>query len=356
MSNGVLAQVQMGTEQPSPTPMVAGQKSEGANKNLSIPNFFEEDPGMSLNAEEGLKPGASPNGPPAPPEGKSQVDFDFEKSQSEIEKETRRQAFDNALQGILPLKPAEIRELLEHFDRTQESVELPVYPAPKPEIAVQTLSLDPGVKPAVIKVAYGQVTTVNILDVTGAPWPIEDMSWAGNFELTDSGSSGQGSHIIRITPQSEFATGNMSIRLLTLKTPLILSIETSRDIVHYRFDAIIPEFGPLATTPLIDKGMTIQAGSPDLAVILQGVAPEHSVKLEVSGVDGRTTAYKLKGLTYLRTPLTLLSPSWSSSVSSADGMSVYELQDAPVLLLSDKGTMVRARVSERRELEDLLDE
>lgn len=301
------------------------------NTELPVPNFFQPDPSMSLDAA------AATTGP-----GATGADGG--------DTEKRRAAFDAAMQSLLPLKPEEIRELLENFDRTQESVELPVYPAPVPEIAVETLSMDPGVKPAVVKLAYGNVTTFNVLDITGAPWPIEDISWAGNFEIAESGSQ-NGSHILRITPQSEFATGNMSIRLLTLETPLIVSLETSRDKVHYRFDAVIPQNGPLAKTPLIDQGVTIAAGGDqNMSSVLQGVAPQKAMKLTVSGVDSRTTAYRLNGQTYLRTPLTLLSPAWDNSVSSADGMRVYTVQNAPVLLLSDKGRMVRARLSERTNL------
>jgi intracellular multiplication protein IcmK len=306
---------------------------DASSANNEVPNFFQPDPGMSLNAGEAANPG--------PPPGPT-----VQKSDEEIQSENRKQAFDSALQGLLPLKPDEIRQLLEHFDRTQESVETPIYPNPKPEVAVQTVSLDPGVPPVVVKVAYGNVTTLNILDVSGAPWPIEDISWAGNFEVVES-SSGNGSHIVRITPQSEFANGNMSIRLLTLKTPVILSLETSRDIVHYRFDAIIPQYGPMAQTPLIDQGVTIAAGDEGMSSVLQGVAPGGAVKMAVVGTDGRTTAYKMGGQTYVRTPLTLLSPSWTSSVASADGMHVYAIRNAPVLLLSDKGQMVRARLSDR---------
>jgi intracellular multiplication protein IcmK len=51
-------------------------------------------------------------------------------------------------------------------------------------------------------------------------------------------------------------------------------------------------------------------------------------------------------MTYVRTPLTLLSPGWQHSVSSADGMNVYMMASAPVLLLSDRGRVVRARVSQ----------
>jgi intracellular multiplication protein IcmK len=304
-------------------------------------NFFSED--LDLNAPEEIpqNPGLALETTP--------------ESVAEEKATIRREAFDAALQSLLPLRPGEIRELLEHFDRTQESVEIPVYPMPKPEMAVQTIPLDPGTKPAVVKVAHGHVTTLNILDNSGAPWPIEDISWAGNFEVVQS-STDSGTHIIRITPQSEFAYGNMSIKLLALKTPIIITMETNRDLVHYRFDAIIPENGPMAEAPLIRGGLTLTAGNPDMSSVLQGIIPPSAERLDVSGVDSRTSAYSIGDETYVRTPLTLLSPSWSSSVASADGMRVYTIQKTPVLLLSDGGKMVRATLSPREDLEDMIDE
>ncbi len=275
----------------------------------------------------------------------------LQNAQTQLESETRNAAFQAALEGLLPLRPVEIRQLLEKFDRTQESVELPVYPNPKPEVAVETVSLDPGAAPVAVKLGYGHVTTINILDISGSPWPIEDISWAGNFEVVES--AGEGAHILRVSPGTEFAYGNMSIRLLELQTPVIITLETNRDLVHYRFDAIIPEYGPFAEIPLIEPGVTIQAGGSDITSALKGVLPADAEWLNVSGVDGRTSAYKANGNTYIRTPLTLLSPGWSSSASSADGMRVYVIKDVPVLVLSDKGRMVRARLSER---EDVFDE
>jgi intracellular multiplication protein IcmK len=56
-------------------------------------------------------------------------------------------------------------------------------------------------------------------------------------------------------------------------------------------------------------------------------------------------------MAYIRTPLTLLSPGWDQSVSSADGMHVYAMAFAPVVLLSDDGRMMRAYISRREETE-----
>lgn len=291
--------------------------------------------------------------------------FAFDKSPEEIEADTRKQAFDAALQGLLPLRPAEIRELLEHFDRTQQSVSLPVYPNPKPETVVQTVSLDPGAKPLTVYLAYGNITTINFVDATGEPWPVENITWAGNIEVGEpkpvNSDDLSYSNILRVSPVSEFAYGNMSITMTGLRTPIIMTLETNRDVVHYRFDAIIPEDGPLAKVPIIGNnnsaGSGISAGDEDLTAVLEGVTPAGAEKLAVSGVDGRTSAYRFNGFTYVRTPLTLLSPGWSASMASADGMNAYAMEDAPVLILSDNGRMVRAKLSDREDdIGDLADE
>ncbi len=273
-----------------------------------------------------------------------------EEGNAKLQEEIRSEAYDAAITGMFPLSPSQIEGLLERYDQTQEAAKTPPYDNPKPEISVQNISLDPGVAPPVIKTAIGNVTTLNILDATGAPWPVQDVTWAGDYEIVEPE---QGGHIIRITPMSHFARGNIVIRMLTLKTPLTLTLETGRDVVQYRVDARIPEYGPFATTPIMQGGKSLVAGTPELTSILDGTAPGGAVKLEVTGVDGRTTAYSMGGTTYVRTPLTLLSPAWQSSVSSADGMNVYALTNAPVLLLSDGGEFQRAILKEK---EDLLDE
>lgn len=273
----------------------------------------------------------------------------FQKTSQQLEDEFRKGAFQAALDAILPLRPDEIRSLLERHDRTVESVEVPVHPYPRPETIVQNVSLDPGSPPLVIRMAFGYVTTITMVDSTGAPWPFEDLSWVGNFEIHEQ-SVHETTHIIRISPSSDFSHGNLSVRMVGLNTPIIFTLETNRDLVHYRFDAVLPGNGPFATAPIMQPGITLASGDVDMSTALSGVMPEGAVKLDISGADGRTSAFKYNNYTYVRTPLTLLSPGWQSSVSSADGTTVYALTDAPVLLLSDKGRMVRAYLTEREEV------
>lgn len=269
--------------------------------------------------------------------------------QAALQQEIRQEAFDAATTGLFPLSPEDIKKLLKQYDDTERAAQSPPYDLPTPEVVVQTVSMDPGVPPPVIKTAVGHVTTVNMLDMTGAPWPVQDITWAGDFEIVEPE---EGGHIIRITPMAKFTYGNMSVRLLTLKTPITFTLRVERDSVHYRVDARVPEFGPFAQAQLMEGGTQLAAGSPTLTTVLDGVPPTGAVRLAVSGVDGRTTAYKVGATTYVRTPLTLLSPGWQSSVSSADGMNVYAMEDTPVLLLSDQGKFLRAKLSEERDLFD----
>lgn len=276
--------------------------------------------------------------------------LDRDLTEDELEDEIRREAFDAAITGLFPLEPDQIKGLLVKYDTTKRIVKEAIHGIPEPQVNVATVSLDPGIPPLAIKTATGHVTTLNILDITGAPWPIQDVSWAGDFEVTEPE---EGGHVLRITPLEQAAYGNMSIRLLTLKTPVTVMLRTSKEEVQYRVDARISEYGPFAQAPLIDGGAERVAGNSLITSILDGVPPNGAERLDVSGVDGRTTAYNINGMTYVRTPLTLLSPGWEQSVSSADGLNVYALNQTPVLLLSDKGRFMRAGLKVSK---DLLDE
>jgi intracellular multiplication protein IcmK len=252
---------------------------------------------------------------------------------------TRRATFDSALAGTLPLKPEEIRAMLERLSESQAAVATPVV-APEAEIKAETISLEPGAQPPEIETETGYVTTLSLLDATGNPWPILDIGVGGNFDVP---APEQGGNVLRITPLTKFAVGNISIRLVNLTTPLSFKLRASSGKVYYRYDARIPKFGPQAAAPLIDRGNALEAGDALLMNFLDGGAPLDATRLTVTGVDQRTAAWRYGGRLYVRTPLQLLSPGWDGSVGSGD-THVYVLADTPVLLMSDNGIMVHARI------------
>lgn len=270
----------------------------------------------------------------------AQIEADLDKQRKKIDETT----FNEALKMLLPMKPAQIRQMLDAFKESREAAETPIA-TPEPKVHVETISLDPSRTPPVIKTSVVRVTTLTLLDSTGAPWPIQDVSWTGKFDVV---TPEEGGHVIRITPETAHGMGNISIRLVDLITPITFTLQSGLDEVYYRFDARVPRQGPLAKAPLIEHGglKTAAGGDESLVQVLDGTPPTASEKLNIEGVDGRTTVWRLGERIYLRTPLTLLSPSWDSSVTSADGMNVYTLAAAPVVLLSDQGKVVRAQIAE----------
>ncbi len=258
------------------------------------------------------------------------------------EQEHNRKSYNNASGGLLPLSPDQIHDFMRRLEATQEASQAPSAGTPKGETKFVALSLDPGVAPPTINLAAGFVTTVDIIDVTGEPWPILDVGVGGNFEVTPTQA---GSHVVRVAPLTRLGVGDLSIMLKGLSTPVIFHLAAGGPTFHMRYDARVPKMGPNARVPLIDRGRQGPvAGDEILTMILENAPPKAAKRLKVGGLDARTMAWQIDQKVFVRTPLTMLSPAWSASASSTDGMTVYEIGDAPVLLMSDNGAMVRARL------------
>ena len=240
----------------------------------------------------------------------------------------------------MPLSPEQIRDFMHRLEVTDDASRPSTYGTPKGDVRISTLSLDPGSALPQVNLQAGYVTTINVMDITGQPWPILDVGVGGNFEVTPTHS---GSQVVRIMPLAANAEGNLSVLLKDLPTPIIFRLSTLTHQVDMRYDARIPKMGPNAKVPLISRPR-LEAGNETLISLLQNNAPSDAQRLKISGLDSRSMAWTLSGHTYVRTPLTLLSPAWDASVSSDDGMTVYEIGDAPVLLMSDNGALVRAKL------------
>ena len=335
--------------------------SSGGALPVAPPETKKQFPSM-LTAEMNANPSAKPEDPsgitlPSPPPASSftndpnqlaaqaeqtalraqaQADADEAKHQREhVEK-----SFDNAARSVLPLSPDQVRQFMHQVEQAQDASLSPFAGPPKGQVRIETLSLDPGAEPPVLNVAAGYVTTINMVDATGEPWPILDVGVGGNFEVTPTTA---GSHVVRIMPLTRVGTGNLSVLLKDLPTPVIFRLNAGGGTVDLRYDARIGKMGPGAKPPLIERPR-LEAGDQTIMLILANAPPSGAKRMKVAGLDSRSMAWMLDSHVYIRTPLTLLSPAWDSSASSADGMTVYEIGDAPVLLMSDNGAVVRARL------------
>jgi len=253
-------------------------------------------------------------------------------------------AFKSALDSAMPLSPDQVQQLIGRMSEMQRATApaLADPDRPRSEVKVETISLAPGAQPPVIKVAAGYVTTVVLMDATGAPWDITDMAFAGRFDVKTASKDG---HVLRITPLSRFYEGNITIQLKDLSTPITFRLSSGNDVVYYRYDVRVPAMGPKARPPRFTSANSMVAGDEVMMAVLDGYPPSSAKRLRVSGLDDRSAAWEVNGQVYLRTPHSLLSPAWSSSTASGDGTTVYAIPETPVLLLSDQGVMVRARLA-----------
>lgn len=272
------------------------------------------------------------------------VQNEQERAYYEAKRKRISDTFEKAYEGLVPLGPNEVRDVMGRYERTQRSAVPPSTGQPRGQVRIKTLSLEPGSDPPTVNVSAGYVTTITIVDATGEPWPIMDIGIGGNFEVTKTNAGQGATHVVRIMPLTRFGFGNLSVVLQDLPTPIIFKLASGGSSVDYRFDARVPKLGPNAKISLIDQRRRLEAGSSIIMTFLDNAPPPDAKRVKVSGADSRTIAWLMNDRMFIRTPLTMLSPSWDASVSSADGTTVYEMKETPALLMSDSGILVRARV------------
>lgn len=269
-----------------------------------------------------------------------------EADQARRDQEHIQKSYERATNGLLPLSTDQIRDFMRKMEVFQEAAQPPSAGPPKGQVRVATLSLDPGVDPPQVNLVAGYVTTVTVVDSTGAPWPIVDVGIGGNFEVSPTQA---GSHVVRLMPLTRIGSGNLSVLLKDLPTPVIFKLASGGPSVDLRYDARVAKFGPNAKMPLIDRPPRLEAGDGNIMMILENSPPQGARRVKISGLDARTMAWAMDNKVFVRTPLTLLSPAWNASVTSADGTKVYEIGSAPVLLMSDNGAVLRGRILQEDE-------
>jgi intracellular multiplication protein IcmK len=269
----------------------------------------------------------------------AQTQADADQHRKEIEHNVK--SFDKASTGMMPLSPDQIRDFMHKLEQTQNAAQFPFEGTPKGQTRIATILLDPGVEPPQINLATGFVTTIAMVDATGEPWPILDVGIGGNFEVSPTQA---GTHVVRIMPLTRVGTGDLSVLLKDCPTPVIFRLASGGPTVDLRYDARINKLGPGAKPQIISRPR-LEAGDETMTLILENAPPGSAKRLRVGGLDARTKAWSVGEKVYVRTPLTLLSPAWNSSEASADGTTVYEIGNAPVLLMSDNGAMIRAQIS-----------
>lgn len=248
-------------------------------------------------------------------------------------------AFENMLKKMYPMSPEQIQALRQAHETTQRAMAAPAEPVPTPSVTSQVVNLSPGTVPPVIRLSTGYVSSVVFVDETGAPWPVSGYSIGNPTAFNIQWD--QQSNLLLIQGQKPYATGNIAVTLLDMPTPVMLTIVNDQSLVDYRVDFRVQGRGPNARGDMIASNIP-QNASAVLMNLLEGVAPSESQLLTVTG--GSAQAWLWNNQLYVRTPLTLLSPGWVATLSSADGTHVYQMPVTPMILASQRGESITLKV------------
>jgi len=248
------------------------------------------------------------------------------------------QSFANMTRSMLPLTPEQITELHQMYNQSRKAVaNYPGVP-PKPTSSSVVPDLSPGATPPVIRLASGFITSMDFLDSTGQPWPISAVD-VGDPKSFNVQWNHKGNTLL-IQALNAYKPGNLAVILKGMNTPVMFTLLPGQTAVDYRVDVRVPRLGPNANASLV-SGLP-GASSPELLNALDGIPPTGSKALEVKGGD--VQVWQVGNKLYIRTRMTLLSPSWISTMSSGDGTHAYLLQEAPILLALHHGKIIRLEI------------
>jgi intracellular multiplication protein IcmK len=248
-------------------------------------------------------------------------------------------AFKGVEAQLFPLDSDKIQTLKKKYVETEFAKAASPDTPPKPTATSKFVHLSPGSTPPVIRLSQGFVSSLVFLDSTGAPWPISA------FDLGDPSSFNiqwdKTSNTLMIQAIKMYIYGNLAVRLNGLNTPVMITLIPGQKAVDYRVDLRVEGYGPNAKSLPMEEGLPPKA-SDELLHVLDGVPPAGSTRLVVSGGDA--LAWAIDNKMYVRTNLTVLSPGWIGSMTSADGMHAYEMQKSPVLLVSWHGRVMQLKI------------
>lgn len=250
----------------------------------------------------------------------------------------QEQAFQGVADQTMPMTPEQIIRLKKMVDETKRAAAVPATTPPKPALSTSLVSLAPGAVPPVIRLQQGFVTSVVFVDSTGANWPIESYD-VGDPQAFNIQWDGNG-NMLMVQAMKMYAFGNLAVKLQGLSTPVMVTLIPGQNEVDYRADLRIQQPGPLAKESAMAEPH--QAADSALLGVLDSVPPDGSQSVTVSG--GNADAWIYNNQLFLRTRLTLLSPSWNAVMSSPDGTNAYELDKTSTILVSQNGTPVQLKI------------
>lgn len=255
-----------------------------------------------------------------------------------------QESFKQVTEEAAPLSPVQIKSLRRLVDDAERAASSPPRFVPKPVSSSVTVSLMPGETPPVARLFSNYVTNILFVDQVGNPLVVTDVDpgAASQFTVTFNQKAKEGSNLIKISPNSSYAMGNISVSLDGVQSPVSLTLVSGQREVDYRVDVRVKGVGGGGRGAVASAALPSGA-NPMMLGMLEGVAPDGAKTLTSSSSD--VQAWEFRGRFYVRTSYTLLSPAYLAMQKSADGSAVYEITPTPVLIALSGGGTIQINLS-----------
>ena len=208
-----------------------------------------------------------------------------------------------------------------------------------PSAELRRLQIHPGEgRMPFIRLARGYTSAVTFSDVTGEPWPIEEVLvdqvfLPGRADRRPPGAQ----HILYLAPARSHLHGNALVKLAGLTEPVVLALADGEGHADVRVDIRITLPGPAADAEALVRRPPFQAGDDHLLELLAGRPPTGATRLVVTGGSPADRGWSAGEDILLLTTATLLSPGPWAAERSADGRWAYRLPATPFALVSRDG-------------------
>ncbi|MEY8773139.1 DotH/IcmK family type IV secretion protein [Erwinia sp. ACCC 02193] len=249
------------------------------------------------------------------------------------------------MQQIQPLSPGQVRSARSAMEDMSAAAKTSPLTA-IPRISSQTVSLSAGASIPQVRVFPNQATTVTFSDSTGHPWVLG----AAPYNSSPCNSGGElcvgyipGSAVFTIQPSNPYASGNVTVLLKGLATPVIINVKGAEPSVKnrtvdvdYRLDLRIPMRSPDTPVYTATPEKKISLYDKQLQSFLDGIPPEDAQRLKLTNAPGSTKVWQIGDELYVRSAMQL-QDEFEKTLSAIDGTHVYVLPATPVLTFSVNG-------------------
>lgn len=256
-----------------------------------------------------------------------------------------------------PISTEEANTAKKNYDEWQRKTNTP-YKTPEPKNRTIPISFKTGEKPENIYMAANYSTTLILLDKLGNQWPITK-AITGDPESFIIDSIPPSTLII--TPQKIYKKTNLTLIIEGINVPAILSLNSNSDIVDYKVEAIIDDFGPNSKDILNNK-INIQKTSSgysqstnpysefpekDITLLVNGEIPEmlKGREKETTGYNN-ITVYEYNEKLYILTDAIVKSPAPIDARSGATENNLFITMALPFIFLIKDGELIKVLVKD----------